>query len=54
LETGKEESREVANDWVLTTVGSCYLARSTEYQNGTVLLVIKRDQRPALHNVENE
>lgn len=43
LESGEEESREIENDWVLTTAGRYYLDGVTSHANGTVILVIKQD-----------
>jgi len=40
-ETGDSESTVIEDDYVLTCAGSCYLAHSQVYANGTHILTIK-------------
>lgn len=42
LDTGDKQVREFAEgDYVVTTLGDCYLDRVNTYSNGTVQLTIK-------------
>jgi hypothetical protein len=41
LETGDGESVVIADDYVVTTAGSCYVAHTQAYANGTHILTIK-------------
>jgi hypothetical protein len=47
LETGDRESVEVTDDYVLTCVGSYYLAHTNSFRNGTVILTVKRQPEEA-------
>jgi hypothetical protein len=41
LETGKEESQEIVNDYILITAGNRYLAHTNAFGNGTHVLTVK-------------
>lgn len=57
LETGESESQEVSNDYVIVCAGSCHVARTNAYGNGTHVLTVKGrapDLMEALRRSVNE
>lgn len=44
LETGKEESKEIVDDYILITAGNRYLAHTNAFGNGTHVLTVKVDE----------
>lgn len=45
LNTGESESMEISDDYVLTTAGSCELAHTNVFANGTHVLTVKGRKR---------
>lgn len=44
IATGEKETKVIRDDWMLITDGDAFVTYSTRYQNGTVVLTIKREK----------
>lgn len=45
LDSGESETAVISDSYVLTCAGSCYLAHTQSYANGTVVLTVKGRRR---------